>query len=226
MMSQMPGFLPYDDMAVFILFTCNAQKEYSSMRLAAATTNPKTLYAIVGDSILKGDMGYGGQSKEAGLELYIRDYLFGEVDFGRLDYGFVEQRKNEITLDEENEKPYEKMHQLLLSAEEGCDSPFDVTEQFIREFYDKEPFPALGDGYCPLEGIDDERLRWITDSALSWASSMYHGEELYQFLRDIIGMRNDEITQAGFDLQDYYEADLDLDDTHGAGEEDEFDEER
>lgn len=218
MMSQMPGFLPYDDTAVFILFTCNAHKEYSSMRLAAATTNPKTLYAIVGDSILKGDMGYGGQSKEAGLELYIRDYLFGEVDFGRLDCGFVEQRKNEITLDEENKTPYEKMHQLLLSAEEECDSPFDVTEQFIREFYDKEPFPV--DGYCPLEGIDDERLRWITDSALSWASSMYHGEELYQFLRDTIGMKNDEITQAGFDLQDYYEDTLE-DGVYDAGELDE-----
>ena len=218
MMSQMPGFLPYDDMAFFILFTCNSHKEYSSMRLAAATTNPQTLYAIVGDSILKGDMGYGGQSKEAGLELYIRDYLFGEVDFGRLDCGFVEQRKNEITLDEENKTPYEKMHQLLLSAEEECDSPFDVTEQFIREFYDKEPFPA--DGYCPLEGIDDERLRWITDSALSWASSMYHGEELYQFLRDTIGMRNDEITQAGFDLQDYYE-DTPEDGVYDAGELDE-----
>lgn len=218
MMSQMPGFLPYDDTAVFILFTCNAHKEYSSMRLAATTTNPKTLYAIVGDNILRGDMGYGGQSREAGLELYIRDYLFGEVDFGRLDCGFVEQRKNEITLDEENETPYEKMHQLLLSAEEECDSPFDVTEQFIREFYDKEPFPA--DGYCPLEGIDDERLRWITDSALSWASSMYHGEELYQFLRDTIGMKNDEITQAGFDLQDYYEDTLE-DGVYDAGELDE-----
>lgn len=45
----------------------------------------------------------------------------------------------------------------------------------------------------------------ILDKALSWAAQNYTGWDLYQHLREKLGMSNEEIGQAGFDLDEYYE---------------------
>ena len=41
--------------------------------------------------------------------------------------------------------------------------------------------------------------------ALSWAAQNYAGWDLYRHLRDELGMSNEEIGKAGFDLDEFYE---------------------
>lgn len=168
---------------VFILYGCTLSKERSSMRIVAATTDEEMLHTIIGAQILGGTMDYRGFSNMKGFEQFRAACRAGDVQYSNLDYGFVEQTENLMLPDCAKEPQFEKAYRLLnLSDHE---------------------FNAIRNG--SLESLGEDRTRLILDKALSWAAQNYAGWDLYRHLRDELGMSNEEIGKAGFDLDEFYE---------------------
>lgn len=168
---------------VFILYGCTLSKERSSMRIVAATTDEEMLHTIIGAQILSGRMDYRGFSNMKGFELFRAACRAGSVQYGDLDYGFVEQEENLMLPDCVKEPQLEKSYRLL-------------------NLSDRE-FNAIRNG--SLENLGADRARLILDKALSWAAQNYAGWELYHHLREELGMSNEEIGKAGFDLDEFHE---------------------
>lgn len=168
---------------VFILYGCSLSKERSSMRIVAATTDEEMLHTIIGAQILGGTMDYRGFSNMKGFEQFRAACRAGDVRYSDLDYGFVEQTKNLMLTDCAKELRLEKAYRLLNLSE--------------REFN------AIRSG--SLENLGADRTCLILDKALSWAARNYAGWDLYQYLREELGMSNEEIGKAGFDLDEFYE---------------------
>ena len=168
---------------VFILYGCTLSKERSSMRIVSATTDEEMLHTIIGAQILGGTMDYRGFSNMKGFEQFRAACRAGDVQYSNLDYGFVEQTENLMLPDCAKEPQFEKAYRLLnLSDHE---------------------FNAIRNG--SLESLGEDRTRLILDKALSWAAQNYAGWDLYRHLRDELGMSNEEIGKAGFDLDEFYE---------------------
>ena len=163
------------------------------MRIVAATTDEEMLHTIIGAQILGGTMDYRGFSNMKGFEQFRAACRAGDVQYSNLDYGFVEQTENLMLPDCAKEPQFEKAYRLLnLSDHE---------------------FNAIRNG--SLESLGEDRARLILDKALSWAAQNYAGWDLYRHLRDELGMSNEEIGKAGFDLDEFYEgaeADVYVDD--------------
>lgn len=53
--------------------------------------------------------------------------------------------------------------------------------------------------------MSSDLARTKQNKALSWAAQNYAGWDLYRHLRDELGMSNEEIGKAGFDLDEFYE---------------------
>lgn len=153
------------------------------MRIVAATTDEEMLHTIIGAQILGGTMDYRGFSNMKGFEQFRAACRAGDVQYSNLDYGFVEQTENLMLPDCAKEPQFEKAYRLLnLSDHE---------------------FNAIRNG--SLESLGEDRTRLILDKALSWAAQNYAGWDLYRHLRDELGMSNEEIGKAGFDLDEFYE---------------------
>ena len=168
---------------VFILYGCTLSKERSSMRIVAATTDEEMLHTIIGSQILGGTMDYRGFSNMKGFEQFRAACRTGDVQYSNLDYGFVEQTENLMLPDCAKEPQFEKAYRLLnLSDHE---------------------FNAIRNG--SVESLGEDHTRLILDKALSWAAQNYAGWDLYRHLRDELGMSNEEIGKAGFDLDEFYE---------------------
>ena len=60
-----------------------------------------------------------------------------------------------------------------------------------------KPFKAL-------KGIEPDRLRILLNRAIYAIATDYRGAELYDYLRGTLGMKDDEISKAGFDLKEFY----------------------
>ena len=164
-------------------YGCTLSKERSSMRIVAATTDEEMLHTIIGAQILGGTMDYRGFSNMKGFEQFRAACRAGDVQYSNLDYGFVEQTENLMLPDCAKEPQFEKAYRLLnLSDHE---------------------FNAIRNG--SLESLGEDRTRLILDKALSWAAQNYAGWDLYRHLRDELGMSNEEIGKAGFDLDEFYE---------------------
>ena len=99
----------------------------------------------------------------------------------------LEQTKNLMLTDCAKEPRLEKAYRLLNLSE--------------REFN------AIRSG--SLENLGADRTRLILDKALSWAARNYAGWDLYQYLREELGMSNEEISHAGFELDEFYEDETD-----------------
>lgn len=153
------------------------------MRIVAATTDEEMLHTIIGAQILSGRMDYRGFSNMKGFEQFRAACRAGAVQYSDLDYGFVEQEENQMLPDCAKEPKLEKSYRLL-------------------NLSDRE-FNAIRSG--SLENLGEDRTRLILDKALSWAAQNYAGWDLYQHLRDELGMSNEEIGNAGFDLDEFYE---------------------
>ena len=160
---------------VFILYGCTLSKERSSMRIVAATTDEEMLHTIIGAQILGGTMDYRGFSNMKGFEQFRAACRAGDVQYSNLDYGFVEQAENLMLPDCAKEPQFEKAYQLLNLSDHS------------------------------LENLGADRTCLILDKALSWAAQNYAGWDLYRHLRDELGMSNEEIGKAGFDLDEFYE---------------------
>ena len=187
---------------VFILYGCTLSKERSSMRIVAATTDEEMLHTIIGAQILGGTMDYRGFSNMKGFEQFRAACRAGDVRYSDLDYGFVEQTKNLMLTDCAKEPRLEKAYRLLNLSE--------------REFN------AIRSG--SLENLGADRTRLILDKALSWAAQNYAGWDLYQYLREELGMSNEEIGKTGFELDEFYEDEA-LEDEADYEPEDDYEEE-
>lgn len=187
----------------YTLYACDLHKERASMRPVAVAGNTETLYAVIGDEVMEGNMDYRGYSKKKGFDLFREDYRNGEFSSAHLDYGFIE------------DQPF------LVMGSEAVQSEWEQTYKWLT-MSDGE-YEAVRDGSV-LTGIEPERLRLILDRALHAVANDYWGAELYDYLRRTLEMSDEEIGKAGFDLSEFY-ADPE---EYGceAGREDEYDEER
>lgn len=64
------------------------------MRLIAASTNISSIYTVIQKEIDNKNMAYGGLDGIEALELYNQELKDGEIDFNKLDYGFVKIENN------------------------------------------------------------------------------------------------------------------------------------
>ena len=80
---------------IYLLYTCNAWKEHSSLRVILTTTDKETLFAAVANSIFEGEMEYEGLKNHAGLLRFKEDYDNENIDFSKLSYGFIQAFENE-----------------------------------------------------------------------------------------------------------------------------------
>ena len=191
-----------DSLTVYVLYGCTLSKERSSMRIVAATTDEEMLHIIIGAQILGGTMDYRSFSNMKGFEQFRAACRAGDVRYSDLDYGFVEQTENLMLLDCAKEPRLEKAYRLLNLSE--------------REFN------AIRSG--SLENLGADRTRLILDKALSWAAQNYAGWDLYQYLREELGMSNEEIGKTGFELDEFYEDEA-LEDEADYEPEDDYEEE-
>lgn len=74
---------------VYIIMSCNQWKENASARMIAATTDEKTMYAVIGGEIRAGNMDYDGETATVGFMKFKEDYVKGEVNLSKLDYCMV-----------------------------------------------------------------------------------------------------------------------------------------
>lgn len=183
--------MKYDGENAYVLFACNLHKERNSMRMIAVAADKVTLYAIIGNEVLHGNMDYKGYAKQKGFNLLREDYKRGEISSANLDYGYIEEtaviEHGYANMSSEIEKVYN-----CLNMEDS-------------------EYESLGTGE-QLKGIPDDRLRLILDKALMSVANDYRGAELYEHLHTTLGKSDEEITKAGFDLREFY-AEYDFDNT-------------
>jgi hypothetical protein len=70
---------------IYLLYSCDAWKSKSSMRLIMATTIRETIEGAVCASIQKGDMDYAGKSGSAASAAYARERNDRLLEFGYLE---------------------------------------------------------------------------------------------------------------------------------------------
>ena len=79
---------------IFILYSCNQWKEYSSMNSIVASTNMDDIYKEIKKEIRLGNMNYEKATKRAGIKLFNEDLKNNRVNLDLLDYGYIEELKN------------------------------------------------------------------------------------------------------------------------------------
>jgi|GEM_PF-6783190 len=66
-------FMP-DYSTIYILYSCNEWKGYSSMRFIAASTDIEDIYKVVKSEIRCGDVDYNGLTKRRGAKLFKEEW--------------------------------------------------------------------------------------------------------------------------------------------------------
>ena len=183
---------------LYILYGCNIVKERSTMRLVAATTDEEMLKVIIGAQILLGVMDYRGFSNMKGFQQFRVACRNGDERYDDLSYGFVEQTENLLLPDCAKEPLYARAYKYL-------------------NMLDRE-FDEIRNG--TLETLPGERKHQILSKALEWAAAHYDGWELYRHLKDSLGMEDQEISRAGFELDEFYEDEAPEDETDYEPEDD------
>ena len=72
-------------MDIYLLYSCNEWKEYSSMRLIMASTDEEKIIKQIKKEIRSGDMAFDGHKGKKGVNSFEERY----GDYGSLEYGFV-----------------------------------------------------------------------------------------------------------------------------------------
>ena len=183
---------------LYILYGCNIVKERSTMRLVAATTDEEMLKVIIGAQILLGVMDYRGFSNMKGFQQFRAACRNGDERYDDLSYGFVEKTENLLLPDCAKEPLYARAYKYL-------------------NMLDRE-FDEIRNG--TLETLPGERKHQILSKALEWAAAHYDGWELYRHLKDSLGMEDQEISRAGFELDEFYEDEAPEDETDYEPEDD------
>lgn len=172
-----------NDETAYTLFRCNLHKERDSMRMVAVAANLETLYAVVGNEIINGDMDYRGYSKFKGFDIFREDYKNNEFSSANLDYGYIEDQP------------------ILMLGSESAETEWGQTYKWLA--MDNSEYKRMRDRTV-LKGVEPERLRLILDRALRAVSNDYRGAELYDYLHSTLEMNDVEIHRAGFDLAEFY----------------------
>lgn len=167
----------------YTLFACNLHKECDSMRIVAVAGNMETLYAAIGNEIIEGNMDYRGYSKLKGFDLFREDYKKDEFSSANLDYGYIEDQP------------------ILLLENEAADADLKQTYGYL--IMDDLEYHGIRGGSA-LKGIEPDRLRILLNRAIYAIATDYRGAELYDYLCQTLGMKDDEISKAGFDLKEFY----------------------
>lgn len=181
--------MKYDSENAYVLFVCNLHKERNSMRMIAVAADKVTLYAIIGNEVLHGNMDYKGYAKQKGFNLLREDYKHGEISSANLDYGYVEETP------------------VIKHGYDNMSSEIEKVYKWIN--MEDSEYECLRSG-ARLKGITDDRLRLILDRALMSVANDYRGAELYEHLHTTLEMSDEEIMKAGFDLREFY-AEYDFD---------------
>lgn len=87
MQNNTKDFMPTN---IYILSACDAWAGRDSMRPIGVTTDETMLHAMLAAKIKAGDMEYGGFEGIPAWQLFHRDFKNGDVDFNKLQYGFVQ----------------------------------------------------------------------------------------------------------------------------------------
>lgn len=74
---------------IYILSACDAWAGKDSMRILGVSTDETMLHAMLAAKIKAGDMDYGGSGEEA-WRRFQRDFHNDEINFNKLQYGFVQ----------------------------------------------------------------------------------------------------------------------------------------
>ena len=167
----------------YTLFACNLHKERGSMRIVAVAGNMETLYAAIGNEIIEGNMDYRGYSKLKGFDLFREDYKKDEFSSANLDYGYIEDQP------------------ILLLENEAADADLKQTYGWLT--MDDSEYAQMRDDKA-LKGIEPDRLSILLNRAIYAIATDYRGAELYDYLCQTLGMKDDEISKAGFDLKEFY----------------------
>ena len=187
---------------LYILYECNIVKERSTMRLVAATTDEEMLKVIIGSEILCGCMDYRRFITMKGFQQFRAACRNGDERYDDLSYGFVEKTENLLLPDCAKEPLYARAYKYL-------------------NMLDRE-FDEIRNG--TLETLPGERKHQILSKALEWVAAHYDGGELYRLLKDHFGMEDQEISCAGFELDEFYEDEA-LEDEADYEPEDDYEEE-
>ena len=174
--------MKYDGQSAYVLFACDAHKQRDSMRIIGIAGDIVTLYAIIGNEVLKGDMDYRGFSRQKGFALLRDDYKNGEVSCANVDYGYYEEQP------------------IIEQGYANCTQEWEKAYEMLN-MEDKE-YESLRSGIS-LKAISEDRLRTILDRALMSITNDYRGAELYEQLRNTLEMTDEEITSAGFDSREF-----------------------
>jgi len=79
---------------IFILYSCNQWKEYSSMSSIVASTSIDDIYKEIKKEIRSGNMDYEKATKRAGIRLFNENLKNNCINLDLLDYGYIEEFKN------------------------------------------------------------------------------------------------------------------------------------
>lgn len=79
-----------NETTIYLLFSCNQWKEYSSMSIKGVTTDPQVLYVMIGSEIKAGNMLYGFDNAKDSWERFLKDYCEGDITLDMLEYGYVD----------------------------------------------------------------------------------------------------------------------------------------
>ena len=79
---------------IYILYSCNEWKEYSSMSSIVASTSIYDIYKEIKKEIRLGNMDYEKATKRAGIKLFNEDFENNRLNFDLLGYGYIEELKN------------------------------------------------------------------------------------------------------------------------------------
>ena len=153
------------------------------MRIVAVAGNMETLYAAIGNEIIEGNMDYRGYSKLKGFDLFREDYKKDEFSSANLDYGYIEDQP------------------ILLLENEVADADLKQTYGYL--IMDDLEYHGIRGGSA-LKGIEPDRLRILLNRAIYAIATDYRGAELYDYLCQTLGMKDDEISKAGFNLKEFY----------------------
>lgn len=167
----------------YTLFACNLHKERDSMRIVAVAGNMETLYAVIGNEIIEGNMDYRGYSKLKGFDLFREDYKKDEFSSANLDYGYIEDQP------------------ILLLGSKGAETEWEQTYGWLT--MDDSEYAQIRDDKA-LKGIEPDRLRILLNRAIYAVTVDYRGAELYDYLRRTLGMKDTEIDNAGLHLSEFY----------------------
>ena len=75
---------------IYLLKSSNIHKEHSSAGLVIATNDTHALNVAMAGEILLDNMEYKGLRKDDGFMQFLEDVRNGTVDYGLIEYGYVE----------------------------------------------------------------------------------------------------------------------------------------